>query len=52
MQRRERAWIIGLSAIYFCLGVLLVILLNPTPDRATSDLVKVFFCNSHTIVAA
>ena len=52
MQKRERAWIIGLSAIYFCLGVLLVILLNPTPDRATSDLVKVFFCNSHTIVAA
>jgi len=52
MQRRERAWIVGLSAIYFCLGVLLVILLNPTPDRATADLVKVFFCNSHTIVAA
>jgi tetratricopeptide (TPR) repeat protein len=52
MQKRERAWIIALSAIYFCLGVLLVILLNPTPDRATSDLVKVFFCNSHTIVAA
>ncbi|HZR20438.1 MAG TPA: hypothetical protein VFE51_24365, partial [Verrucomicrobiae bacterium] len=52
MQKRERAWIIGLSAIYFCLGVLLVILLNPTPDRAAVDLVKVFFCNSHTIVAA
>ena len=52
MQKRERAWIIGLSAMYFCLGVLLLILLNPTPDRATSDLVKVFFCNSHTIVAA
>jgi tetratricopeptide (TPR) repeat protein len=52
MQRRERAWIIGLTAIYFFLGVFLVILLNPTPDRATSDLVKVFFCNSHTIVAA
>jgi tetratricopeptide (TPR) repeat protein len=31
---------------------LLVILLNPTPDRASVDLVKVFFCNSHTIVAA
>src|SRR5204863_9654559 len=48
MQRRERAWIVGLTAIYFFLGVFLVILLNPTPDRATSDLVKVFFCNSHT----
>ena len=52
MQRRERAWLIGLSAIYFCLGVLLVILLNPTPDRASADLVKVFFNNSHTVVAA
>jgi tetratricopeptide (TPR) repeat protein len=52
MQKRERAWIIGLSAIYFFLGVFLMILLNPTPDRAASDLIKVFFCNSHTIVAA
>jgi tetratricopeptide (TPR) repeat protein len=51
MQKRERAWLIGLTAIYLCLGVLLVILLNPTPDRASVDLVKVFFCNSHTIVA-
>ena len=50
-QKRERAWLIGLSAIYLCLGVLLVILLNPTYDRAAADLVKVFFCNSHTIVA-
>ena len=33
MQKRERAWIIGLAAIYLCLGVLLMILLNPTPDR-------------------
>jgi len=52
MQRRERAWLIGLSAIYLCLGVLLMVLLNPTPDRAAADLVKVFFNNSHTIVAA
>jgi tetratricopeptide (TPR) repeat protein len=52
LQRRERAWLSGLSAIYLCLGVLLVILLNPTPDRAAADLVKVFFCNSHTIIAA
>jgi len=52
MQRRERAWIIGLTAIYLCLGVLLMILLNPTPDRASADLVKVFFTASHTVVAA
>ncbi|HVV71831.1 MAG TPA: DUF2723 domain-containing protein, partial [Verrucomicrobiae bacterium] len=52
MQRRERAWIIGLCAIYLCLGVLLMILLNPNPDRASADLVKVFFTASHTVVAA
>ena len=52
LQKRERAWLIGLSAIYLCLGVLLIVLLNPTPDRASADLIKVFFCNSHTIIAA
>jgi tetratricopeptide (TPR) repeat protein len=51
LQKRERAWLIGLSAIYLCLGVLLIILLNPTPDRASADLIKVFFCNSHTVIA-
>ena len=43
MQKRERAWIIALTAMYICLGVLLMILLNPTPDRASADLIKVFF---------
>ncbi len=52
LQQRERAWLIGLTAIYFCLGVLLMMLLNPTPDRQSSDLVKVFFNASHTIVAS
>jgi tetratricopeptide (TPR) repeat protein len=52
LQKRERAWLIGLTAIYGCLGVLLIVLLNPTPDRASADLIKVFFCNSHTIIAA
>jgi len=52
MQKRERAWLIGLTAIYICLGALLMVLLNPTPDRASADLIKVFFNNSHTVVAA
>jgi tetratricopeptide (TPR) repeat protein len=51
MQKRERAWLIGISAIYLCLGVLLIILLNPSPERASVDLVKVFFTASHTLVA-
>jgi len=52
LRQRERAWLIGLAALYLCVGVLLMILLNPTPERASADLVKVFFNNSHTIVAA
>jgi len=50
-RQRERAWLIGLTATWLCLGVLLMILLNPTPERASADLVKVFFNASHTIVA-
>jgi tetratricopeptide (TPR) repeat protein len=51
MQKRERAWIIALTAMYICLGGLLIMLLNPTPDKASADLIKVFLCSSHTIVA-
>ncbi len=51
MQKRERAWIIALTGMYICLGALLMMLLNPTPDKASADLIKVFLCSSHTIVA-
>ena len=51
MQKRERAWIIGLTAIWACLAILLMILLNPTPDRATRDLIRVFFTSSYSIIA-
>ena len=39
LHRRERAWLIGITAIYLCLGVLLLILLNPPPDRQAQGLV-------------
>jgi thioredoxin-like negative regulator of GroEL len=51
VHRRERAWLVGITAIYLCLGVLLLILLNPPPDRAAQQLVRVFFTASHTIIA-
>lgn len=51
LHRRERAWLIGITAIYLCLGVLLLILLNPPPDRAAQELVRVFFAASHTLIA-
>ena len=51
MQKRERAWLIGLSAIYLCLSVLMIILLNPNSDRQTRGLTKVFFTASHVIIS-
>jgi thioredoxin-like negative regulator of GroEL len=51
MQPRERAWVIGLSSIYLCLSLFLLILLNPAPDRQSKDLNKVFFTASHVMIA-
>ncbi|MGA2246779.1 MAG: DUF2723 domain-containing protein, partial [Verrucomicrobiota bacterium] len=51
MHKRERSWIIGLTAIYVCLSVLLVVLINVSPDRQSKDLNKVFFTASHGLFA-
>ena len=51
MKNRERAWIIGLSAIYLCIGVLLTIIMNTSPDRQSATLCEVFFTASHAVVA-
>jgi tetratricopeptide (TPR) repeat protein len=51
MHKRERSWIIGLTAIYICLSVLLIILINVSPDRSSQDLNKVFFTASHGLFA-
>ncbi|MGC8744050.1 MAG: protein O-mannosyl-transferase family [Verrucomicrobiia bacterium] len=50
LQRVERAWIFGLVAIYLCLAVLLLIMLNPSPDRQSRELTRVFFTSSHVLV--
>ena len=51
MQKRERSWIISLIAMYLCLGVLLMVLMNTSPDRQSAELNKVFFITSHGIIA-
>ena len=51
MKNRERSWIIGMASIYLCVGVLLTIIMNTTPDRASADENKVFFTASHAVVA-
>src|SRR5450756_345446 len=51
MQKRERAWLIGLTAVYLSLAVLLLIMLDPSPDRQSRELTRVFFTSSHVVVA-
>jgi tetratricopeptide (TPR) repeat protein len=51
MQKRERCWLISVAATYPFLGVMMTILFNPSLDRQTADLLKVFFVASHTVVA-
>ena len=51
MQKRERAWISGLTAIYACIGLFLLVLMNPSPERSSADLIKVFFTSSHAVIA-
>lgn len=50
MLSRERAWIIGLAAIWLFLSMLLMILLNPSTDKQSRDLTKVFFTASYIMV--
>jgi hypothetical protein len=51
MQKRERGWMIGMAGIFLCLSLLLTDLLNPTRERQTSSLVKVFFASSYVPIA-
>ncbi len=51
MQKRERCWLICVSAIYLCLSFFLLVLLNPAADRQSRDLNKVFFTASHVMIA-
>src|ERR1043166_5946578 len=51
MKKRERSWIVALGSIYLCIGVLLIILMNPSSDRQAADLIRVFFASSHGVVA-
>lgn len=51
MQRREQAWLQGLVGMYLCLAVLLIMLLNPSSDRQSEKLNRVFFTASHVMIS-
>jgi tetratricopeptide (TPR) repeat protein/phage shock protein PspC (stress-responsive transcriptional regulator) len=51
LRKPERAWLLGLAAISLFLSVLLIVLLNPSSDRQSRDMNRVFFTASHVMVA-
>jgi tetratricopeptide (TPR) repeat protein len=52
MKARERAWLVGLGSSGLCLAFILLFLLNPSGDRQSRELTKVFFTASHITIAA
>ncbi|HET7625147.1 MAG TPA: DUF2723 domain-containing protein [Verrucomicrobiae bacterium] len=51
MKKRERSWIMGMVAIFICLGPFLVLLLNFSSDRQSLELNRVFLTSSHVFIA-
>src|SRR5207247_2661836 len=51
MQKREQGWFAGLVAMYLGLAVLLIMLLNPSSDRQSKEMNRVFFTASHVMVS-
>jgi tetratricopeptide (TPR) repeat protein len=50
MRKVERAWMVGSFAMYICLALLLLIMLNMSPDRQSKELCRVFFTSSHVFI--
>jgi len=51
LKRRERVWIIGMVAIYTCIGPFLVLLLNFSPDRQSIGIAAPLFATGHVFIA-
>jgi tetratricopeptide (TPR) repeat protein len=51
LKRRERVWIIGMVAIYTCIGPFLVLLLNFAPDRQSIGIAAPLFAAGHVFIS-
>jgi hypothetical protein len=49
--RCARNWLAGLTAAFLCVGPLLMTLLNPTADRASTDLIGPYFGPMDVVLA-
>ena len=48
---RGRLWLGGLAVVWICTGPLMLAMLNPADDRQSTELVEIFCCASHIILA-
>lgn len=51
LKRRERVWLLGLTAMYMCMGPFLVLLLNFSPDRQSIAISAPLFALGHVFIA-
>lgn len=51
MRTQERRWMLGLLAVFLALSVLMLVLLNPSPDRQSLRLVRAYFTAAHLVLA-
>jgi tetratricopeptide (TPR) repeat protein len=51
LKRRERVWMIGMLAVYICMGPFLVLLLNFAPDRQSIGIAAPLFALGHVFIA-
>ena len=51
LKRRERVWMIGMVAIYACIGPFLVLLLNFAPDRQSIGIAAPLFATGHVFIS-
>jgi hypothetical protein len=51
MQARERNWMLALLAFFIGLSLLMLVLLNPPPERQVVELIQPYFSASHVILA-
>jgi len=51
MSRLGRRWMLGLFAVWICVGPVMVAELNPPPDRQARELIELYFAASYAILA-
>ena len=51
MGANSPIWLLGLLAVFLCLSLFMVAMLDPPADRQASELVKEFFAPSYLVMA-